>query len=133
MVKGTKQSRRVTEGHLKQIGVLKATQKRYWHSLIRFFAWRRQAGLAQPKSLDELDTLVGVYINWLFQRRLPQYLGHDLISGLRRFFPVQRTLCTRGGLISKLEHHHRTPKGVAIKPGGCTFFCKPVLCEAGDQ
>lgn len=87
MAKSARVKSRVTEGHLKGIGLLKSTHKRYWYSIFKFFEWRKRHRFSQPKSLEGLDYLVGEYINCLFQLKCPQYLGHDLVSGLTRFYP----------------------------------------------
>ena len=87
MVKTSRKERRVVVGHLWGIGVLKSTEKRYWYAIMKFFQWRRRQGIAQPRTMECLDAVVGEYINYLFQRRDPQYLGHDLVSGLKRYYP----------------------------------------------
>ena len=62
---------------------------------MKVFQWRRQNKYPQPNSLEALDSLVGEYINSIFQRKLPQYLGHDLVSGLKRYYPRSKDkLCT---------------------------------------
>ena len=72
------------------VGVLKSTQKRYAYALLCFFKWRRIQKLRHPKTYDEVDNILGEYVNYLFQVGKPQYLGYDVVSAMRRYCPQSK-------------------------------------------
>ena len=82
--------RRLTHGHLRMVGILKSTQKRYAYALLCFFKWRRIQKRRHPKTYDEVDNLLGEYVNYLFQAGKPQYLGYDVVSAMRRYCPQSK-------------------------------------------
>ena len=75
----------VPKRHVKYEGILAATIKRYRRQLRNFFAYLRENELSLPGDLEDLDVLVGDYINHIYQDDYPINFRNDLVSGLKRF------------------------------------------------
>ena len=52
-----------------------------------FFVWRRSNGLNANPNLRELDLQLGDYLNHLYLRDMPLYLGTNCIAGFKKFHP----------------------------------------------
>ena len=67
-----------------------ATILRYKRAVSRFFVWLKEAKLALPTTLSELNARLGDYLNYSYQDELPLNWGSDTVSGFKRLYPACR-------------------------------------------
>ena len=77
----------VPKRHVKYEGIMVATVGRYRRQIRLFFSYLRDNSLNLPGDLEDLDIMVGEYINHIYQDDYPINFGNDLVSGLKRFYP----------------------------------------------
>ena len=73
--------------HISQASITRQTVSRYLSAMNSFFAWRRSEGLNANPSFGELDLQLGNYLNSLYQRDMPLYLGTNCVAGFKKFHP----------------------------------------------
>ena len=73
--------------HISQASITRQTVTRYMSAMNSFFAWRRSEGLTANPNFCELDLQLGNYLNSLYQRDMPLYLGTNCIAGFKKFHP----------------------------------------------
>ena len=77
----TSSRRSVIRNHISQASVTRLTVRRYFSAMNSFFDWRRAEGLNANPKYPELDLQLGAYLNFLYQKDMPLYLGTDCIAG----------------------------------------------------
>ena len=81
---------RVQVAHLKYAAVTTKTLNNYRKAVFSFFRWLEAKGSARARSHVELDNQLGEYLNYLFTRDEPMYLGTNAMSGLKKLYPSCR-------------------------------------------
>ena len=77
-------------GNLKSLTVLPQTKVRYQEALDRFFSFLSREGLALPKKRQELDGLVGDYLEYLWSEGEGRAAGSNILAALQDFDPKLR-------------------------------------------
>ena len=78
------------KGHLRFKGISDRTARSYRKEVHRFFVWLELEHLEIPNEVSHLDTLVGEYINVMYQDGDSLSQAGWLLSGLKRFIPSLR-------------------------------------------
>ena len=73
--------------HISQASITRQTINRYLSAMNSFYVWRRAQRLSAKPNFPELDLQLGAYLNSLYQRDMPLYLGTNCIAGFKKFHP----------------------------------------------
>jgi hypothetical protein len=83
--KYTPSTRKTTvKKHLSHASITRLTVNRYISAMNSFFRWRQAQGLCRNPNFPDLDMQLADYLNDLYQRDQPLYLGINCIAGLKK-------------------------------------------------
>ena len=103
--------------HISQASITRQTVNRYYSAMNSFFAWRRSNGLYANPTYKELDVQLGRYLNHLYQRDMPLYLGTNCIAGFRKFHPrCKPQLNTASSWLMNWTRSIRTTRAMPLHP-----------------
>ena len=70
--------------HLSHASITRLTVNRYISAMNSFFRWRQAQGLCRNPNFPDLDMQLADYLNDLYHRDQPLYLGINCIAGLKK-------------------------------------------------
>ena len=103
--------------HISQISITRLTVRRYLSAMNSFYTWRKAKGLNANPNFPELDLQLGNYLNFLFQRGMPLYLGINCIAGFKKFQPrCKRQLHTACSWLNNWSRVTRRVQAMPLHP-----------------
>ena len=110
--------------HISQVSITRLTVRRYLSAMNSFYLWRKANGLNANPNFPELDVQLGNYLNFLFQKGMPLYLGISCIAGFKKFQPrCKRQLDTACSWLNNWSRVTRRVQAMPLPPSSGKRVC----------